>query len=212
MKQTKQLMQQALTDEVINLTDEESIQIYQNTRDSKIIAKYFIELYPTLNAMVSKCIWGTEDDRISEILLALDKALITYNGNKGAKLSSYIITCCKWYLYGIYCNHYKYKNRTLNVYSLDYAKELYDNEEFEKYIIKDYLKDYSVDFSNLEFHQLIRQCGLTDMQVKICDCIMEDNKVMFVDVCERLNITIKEFYKERKLIGKKLKFLLNNNI
>lgn len=211
MKQTKQLMQQILTPDIEQLSDKQAFELYTQTKDQRVIAKYFTSMYSTLNTIVLKCPWGAYEDRVSNILMAIMRALDTYNSEKGAALTSYIITCCKWYLYDIYKAQCQRKGReTAVVYSLDKMKEDTHNNEYEMNFLRDCLQEYSYAFEDIDFKNTLKCVGLTPLQLNICIELISDNKVMFVDVCRSLNITTNEFYKERNNIKKKLRFLLDN--
>lgn len=209
MKQTKQLMQQVITQDIIDLTDEQAVQLFRETNDSRIIAKYFLDMYHTLNTMVYKCAWGSNEDKVSSVLTGLNKALNSYTNAKGAALKSFIITCIRWHLYGIYCKQYQTKGRSQKVYSLDAMKESYDDEEFEKHILTSELNSYVCTMDNLEFVDLIKHSGLSDIQVKICTRIIKDNKSKPSEVCTDLKITMNEYNRQKNSLRKKLKFLLN---
>jgi len=210
MKQTKQLMQQVMTQDIIELTDEQAVQLFRETNDSRIIAKYFLSLYPTLSAIVSKSVAGCEEDRVSAVLSAIMKALNTYDSSKGAKLTSYITTLCRYGVQLVYWDNYVTKGKkNCIVNSLDAMREFYDDEDFEQNILSSELNRGNTVMDNAEFTVMIENCGLSEIQVRICKRIILDTKSKPSEVCTDLCITMNEYNRHKNSLRKKLKFLLN---
>lgn len=208
MKQTKQLMEQIITKEYVEMADEKALSLYKENKDSCVIAKYFLKLYPTIYSVVYNFHSGTTEDKISAVLSALDKALTTYDNTKGSKLTTYIIMNVRYYVHQIYWDNYVSKGKKdVVIESLDKMKEFYDDQEYEKHIIKSFMQEYEYVSQNAEFQEFLKECDFTDIQLCICKCLIQDDKVKYKDVCQKLNITQSEFNKERNKIKKKLLFL-----
>lgn len=207
MKQTKQLMQQIITEEYKNMADERAIFLYRENKDSCVIAKYFLSLYPTIYSIVYNFHSGTVEDKISAVLSALDNALTTYDATKGSTLSTYIIMTIRYYVRRIYWDNYVSKGKKdVVLESLDGMKEFYDDEDFERHIIKSFLQDYKYIQQNIEFEEFLSECNLTPLQLSICKGLIKANGVIYGDLCKELNITRTEFNKERNKIKRKLIF------
>ena len=188
-----------------NTTNEKLARLYQTNPSNVILAEIFCRNYEMLYLLANKFKQLDEEDRVSTILVQLEKALKTYDetkliNNKKIKFSTYAYNIIRRSLLTA-ISYFKYSNRNkISILSLD--DEVSDAPDCT---LADIIEDKTFTWDNIDFRILIeKNKKLTVLEKQYCLEFLTSKLTEAKIVLERFGLNPAQAFQLRKRIKEKL--------
>lgn len=158
-------------------SDEELIQMMTENDE---IMDYLCEKYRSIvshRAYPLFIIGGDRDDLQQEGMIGLFKAIVSYDGSKGASFKTFAITCIDRQMYTAIEKSRRKKNVPLNSY-ISFSQQEEEGrgtlaEVLPDYVNQDPQEEYARQVAVNDLIQQVREL-LSPMEQKIYDCLLEE--------------------------------------
>jgi hypothetical protein len=165
---------------------------YQQTKDPILFSFAFIKLFPVMIRQVERYYCLTNDEKVSYCLEELNKSLLDFKEDKGAKLMTLFVTYLKRRL--------RTEAKSLQ---LDKRRADMNTESFDVAFNRTSYIESAYDA--LEYLESLNQMELTENELRYCEIVINSSgKVLDADIAKLIGISSAGVHFIKKSLAKKL--------